>query len=165
MLPTACCSSHLKKAAANANHTGGRLDPERYRLIVQTCDQILVGKALALYIADCTHHILLLCLSSISWHNCAGASLWIDRVESAIFASNPTMYVTNLRRRGLVSCAMSCSEWSGLVSGCCPVPRSLRRQAHVNENSQMISDERVEIRRAREILVVGCVRRFGEPRN
>src|SRR6202049_2490016 len=34
----------LKKAAATANHTGGRLDAERYRLIVQTCDEILAGK-------------------------------------------------------------------------------------------------------------------------
>jgi fumarate hydratase, class II len=34
----------LKKAAANANHTGGRLDAERYRLIVQTCDEVLAGK-------------------------------------------------------------------------------------------------------------------------
>jgi fumarate hydratase class II len=33
----------LKKAAASANHTGGRLDAERYRLIVQTCDEILAG--------------------------------------------------------------------------------------------------------------------------
>jgi fumarate hydratase, class II len=31
----------LKKAAANANHSGGRLDAERHRLIVQTCDEIL----------------------------------------------------------------------------------------------------------------------------
>src|ERR1700691_1156639 len=34
----------LKKAAANANHAGGRLDDERYRLIVQTCDEILAGQ-------------------------------------------------------------------------------------------------------------------------
>jgi fumarate hydratase class II len=34
----------LKKAAANANHAGGRLDDERYRLIVQTCDEILAGR-------------------------------------------------------------------------------------------------------------------------
>jgi fumarate hydratase class II len=33
----------LKKAAANANHAGGRLDDERHRLIVQTCDEILAG--------------------------------------------------------------------------------------------------------------------------
>src|SRR5262249_40518674 len=33
----------LKKAAATANHTGGRLDDERYKLIVQTCDEILAG--------------------------------------------------------------------------------------------------------------------------
>ena len=33
----------LKKAAANANRAGGRLDDERHRLIVQTCDEILVG--------------------------------------------------------------------------------------------------------------------------
>jgi fumarate hydratase, class II len=31
----------LKKAAANANHAGGRLDPERHSLIVQSCDEIL----------------------------------------------------------------------------------------------------------------------------
>src|SRR5271154_3804729 len=34
----------LKKAAANANHAGGRLDDERHRLIVQTCDEILTGQ-------------------------------------------------------------------------------------------------------------------------
>jgi fumarate hydratase class II len=34
----------LKKAAANANHAGGRLDDERHRLIVQTCDEILSGR-------------------------------------------------------------------------------------------------------------------------
>ena len=28
----------LKKAAANANHAGGRLDDERHKLIVQACD-------------------------------------------------------------------------------------------------------------------------------
>jgi len=34
----------LKKAAANANHGGGRLDDKRHRLIVQTCDEILAGQ-------------------------------------------------------------------------------------------------------------------------
>jgi len=34
----------LKKAAANANHTGGRLDDKRYRLIVKVCDEILAGQ-------------------------------------------------------------------------------------------------------------------------
>src|SRR5246500_1304737 len=34
----------LKKGAANANHAGKRLDDERYRLIVQTCDEILAGE-------------------------------------------------------------------------------------------------------------------------
>src|ERR1700745_2952468 len=33
----------LKKAAANANHAGGRLDAERHQLIVQACDEILAG--------------------------------------------------------------------------------------------------------------------------
>jgi hypothetical protein len=33
----------LKKAAANANHAGGRLDDLAHRLIVQVCDEILVG--------------------------------------------------------------------------------------------------------------------------
>ncbi len=33
----------LKKAAATANHAGGRLDDERHRLIVQSCDEILAG--------------------------------------------------------------------------------------------------------------------------
>jgi fumarate hydratase class II len=33
----------LKKAAANANHSGARLDDERHRLIVQVCDEILAG--------------------------------------------------------------------------------------------------------------------------
>jgi fumarate hydratase, class II len=34
----------LKKAAANANHTGGRLDAEAHKLIVQACDEILAGQ-------------------------------------------------------------------------------------------------------------------------
>ena len=34
----------LKKACANANHAGRRLDDEAHRLIVQTCDEILAGQ-------------------------------------------------------------------------------------------------------------------------
>jgi fumarate hydratase, class II len=34
----------LKKAAANANHAGGRLDDKRHKLVVQTCDEILAGR-------------------------------------------------------------------------------------------------------------------------
>jgi len=34
----------LKKGAANANHTGGRLDDTAYDLIVKTCDEILAGQ-------------------------------------------------------------------------------------------------------------------------
>src|ERR1700678_3663043 len=34
----------LKKAAANANHAGGRLDDDRHKLIVETCDEILAGR-------------------------------------------------------------------------------------------------------------------------
>ena len=34
----------LKKAAANANHAGGRLDDKRHKLIVQTWDEILAGR-------------------------------------------------------------------------------------------------------------------------
>jgi fumarate hydratase class II len=34
----------LKKAAAIANHDGKRLDDKRYKLIVQTCDEILFGQ-------------------------------------------------------------------------------------------------------------------------
>jgi fumarate hydratase, class II len=34
----------LKKGAANANHTGGRLDDERHALIVRVCDEILAGQ-------------------------------------------------------------------------------------------------------------------------
>src|ERR1700678_3612814 len=34
----------LKKAAANANHAGGRLDDQRHKLIVQVCDEILAGQ-------------------------------------------------------------------------------------------------------------------------
>src|SRR5438309_4114800 len=34
----------LKKGAAKANHAGKRLDDKRYRLIVQTCDEILAGQ-------------------------------------------------------------------------------------------------------------------------
>src|ERR1700675_711547 len=34
----------LKKAAANANHAGGRLDDSAHRLIVQACDEILASR-------------------------------------------------------------------------------------------------------------------------
>jgi fumarate hydratase, class II len=34
----------LKKAAANANHAGGRLPDQPYRLIVHVCDEILAGQ-------------------------------------------------------------------------------------------------------------------------
>ena len=34
----------LKKAAANANHAGKRLDEQRHKLIVQVCDEILAGQ-------------------------------------------------------------------------------------------------------------------------
>src|ERR1700739_2146496 len=34
----------LKKAAANANYAGKRLDDQKYQLIVQVCDEILAGK-------------------------------------------------------------------------------------------------------------------------
>src|SRR6476646_6679750 len=34
----------LKKAAAIANREGKRLDDQRYKLIVQTCDEILAGQ-------------------------------------------------------------------------------------------------------------------------
>ena len=34
----------LKKAAANANHAGRRLEAEAHRLIVQACDEILAGR-------------------------------------------------------------------------------------------------------------------------
>src|SRR5882672_4870677 len=34
----------LKKATATANHTGKRLDDQRYKLIVQACDEILAGQ-------------------------------------------------------------------------------------------------------------------------
>src|SRR6202012_575464 len=34
----------LKKAAANANHAGGRLDSKAHELIVRVCDEILAGQ-------------------------------------------------------------------------------------------------------------------------
>jgi len=34
----------LKKAAANANHAGGRLEDRAFRLIAQACDEILAGQ-------------------------------------------------------------------------------------------------------------------------
>ena len=34
----------LKKAAANANHAGKRLDEKRHHLIIQVCDEILAGQ-------------------------------------------------------------------------------------------------------------------------
>jgi fumarate hydratase class II len=36
--------AQLKKAAANANRAGGRLDPQVHALIVQVCDEILAGQ-------------------------------------------------------------------------------------------------------------------------
>src|SRR5258707_1203896 len=39
----------LKKAAANANHAGKRLDEQRHRLIVATCDEILAGQHHTMY--------------------------------------------------------------------------------------------------------------------
>ena len=34
----------LKKGSANANHDGGRLDDEKYQLILKTCEEILAGE-------------------------------------------------------------------------------------------------------------------------
>src|ERR1700684_513704 len=34
----------LKRAAANANHAGGRLDDQRHKMIVQVCEEILAGQ-------------------------------------------------------------------------------------------------------------------------
>ena len=34
----------LKKAAANANHDGNRLDDRAHKLIVQVCDEIFAGQ-------------------------------------------------------------------------------------------------------------------------
>jgi fumarate hydratase class II len=39
----------LKKAAANANHGGKRLDDQRHNLIVQVCDEILAGQHLDMF--------------------------------------------------------------------------------------------------------------------
>jgi fumarate hydratase class II len=39
----------LKRAAATANHRGGRLDAERHRLILQACDEILAGRHDAMF--------------------------------------------------------------------------------------------------------------------
>src|SRR5208282_5835184 len=39
----------LKKACAIANHDGGRLDDQRYQLIVQVCDEILAGQHLDMF--------------------------------------------------------------------------------------------------------------------
>src|SRR5690242_17914631 len=39
----------LKKASAIVNHDGKRLDDQRYRLIVQACDEILSGKHLDMF--------------------------------------------------------------------------------------------------------------------
>src|ERR1700719_4158872 len=39
----------LKKAAAIANHAGKRLDDERCKLIVQTCEEILIGRHLDMF--------------------------------------------------------------------------------------------------------------------
>jgi fumarate hydratase, class II len=39
----------LKKAAANANHAGQRLDDQRHKLIVEVCDEILAGQHLDMF--------------------------------------------------------------------------------------------------------------------
>ena len=46
LIPREMISSYatLKKAAATANHASKRLDDQRYKLIVQTCDEILAGR-------------------------------------------------------------------------------------------------------------------------
>ena len=46
LIPREMISSYaiLKKAAATANHDSGRLDAQQYKLIVQTCDEILAGQ-------------------------------------------------------------------------------------------------------------------------
>src|SRR6266568_3607501 len=46
LIPREMISSYaiLKKAAAIANHDDKRLDDHRYKLIVQTCDEILAGR-------------------------------------------------------------------------------------------------------------------------
>src|ERR1700750_2849752 len=45
LIPTEMITAYaiLKKAAATANHDGKRLDDQQYKLIVQTCDEILAG--------------------------------------------------------------------------------------------------------------------------
>jgi fumarate hydratase class II len=46
LIPTEMITAYaiLKKAAATANHAGKRLGDQQYKLIVQTCDEILDGK-------------------------------------------------------------------------------------------------------------------------
>src|SRR5579863_8133916 len=46
LIPREMITAHatLKKAAANANHAGGRLDDSAHTLIVQACDEILAGQ-------------------------------------------------------------------------------------------------------------------------
>ena len=46
LIPTEMITAYaiLKKAAATANHAGKRLGDQQYKLIVQTCDEILSGK-------------------------------------------------------------------------------------------------------------------------
>src|SRR5579864_1971712 len=46
LIPREMISSYaiLKKAAANANYAGKRLDEKRHQLIVQVCDEILAGQ-------------------------------------------------------------------------------------------------------------------------
>ena len=46
LIPTEMITAYaiLKKAAATANHNGKRLGDQQYKLIVQTCDEILAGE-------------------------------------------------------------------------------------------------------------------------
>ena len=46
LIPRAMIAAYatLKKAAANANHDGKRLNDQQHRAIVQVCDEILAGQ-------------------------------------------------------------------------------------------------------------------------
>src|SRR5262247_68342 len=48
----------LKKAAATANHASKRLSDDRYKLIVQSCDEILAGQHHELFVIRDLSHVL-----------------------------------------------------------------------------------------------------------
>ena len=78
----------LKKAAANANHAGGRLDDLAHRLIVQVCDEILVG----------LHHDM---FPLHVWMTGSGTQFNMTRRHFALGSKTPVPPTTMEQHRGI----------------------------------------------------------------